>query len=353
MATKIRYSVHTTNKFSVFDTDNSEEENENKNMKVLSESEINNTYEEGVNNNNHEVKKISDNKKNNSTPLIKEYNTKKVSPTYNDRYNKYPISSSNDLNENGYNRSSYRDNFHLRGNNIRNKFPRKRGSGYSNASTNIMGNSSFYKGSRNYDYKMNTDRRNYNSSYSYNKFDIKEKMFNDYNDSSGKYENKKRENYLELKNKNHDENKNIARKHESVTIDYDLYRKQQEKKLISNKSSESVDRKKKKNEIINEKSSKINNTITKRNDNIEEENKADHPKRKAINVYQYILEEGGRVDKIPGFRSRFRSFKKRDDANWNSKSDINMKMQIDEKIFQKRDPPNINDTRAFPSLTSK
>ncbi|KAI4836816.1 hypothetical protein MKS88_004621 [Plasmodium brasilianum] len=351
MATKIRYNVHTTNKYSVFDSDNSEEESGKAKLKESAKNEINDTYGGRINNNSHEKKRASEIKDNNSSPVIKEYNSKKPLNPYNDRYNKYPITSINDLNESSYNRG-YCDNFHVRGNNIRNKFSRKRG-GYSNASANILGNNNFYRGSRNYDYKMNMDRRNYNSSYNYNKFDYGVKMFNDYNDSSGRYDSMKRENYLDLKNKNYEENTNVLRKHESVTIDYDMYRRQQEKKLNSNKSIESVDKKKKKNEVNNEKSNKTTGTVTKRNDNLEEENKSEHPKRKAINVYQYILEEGGRVDRIPGFRRSFRSFKKTDDANWHNKYENKTKMQFDEKIFKKRDPPNINDTRAFPSLTSK
>ncbi|CRH01468.1 conserved Plasmodium protein, unknown function [Plasmodium relictum] len=344
MATKIRYNVHTTNKYSVFDSDNSEEETENKNLKESTKNENNIMYENIIDNSN-EVKK-SNELKNNNSPVNKEYNAKKPTIQHNDRY-KYPLPSLNDANENSY--RNYRDNFHSRGN-IRNKFSRKRGGGYSNVSANAIGSNNFYRGPRNYDYKMNIDRRNYNSSYNYNKFDFREKMLNEYNENSGKYDNIKRENMLDLKNKNCDENVKTSRKHESVTIDYDLYRRQQEKKLSSNKIIESTDKKKKKNEMNNEKINKISNN-TKRND-IDEENKADHPKRKAINVYQYILEEGGRVDRIPGFRRSFRNFRKVEEGNWNNKNEKN-KISIDEKIFKKRDPPNINDTRAFPSLTSK
>ncbi|CRG94653.1 conserved Plasmodium protein, unknown function [Plasmodium gallinaceum] len=343
MATKIRYNVHTTNKYSVFDSDNSEEETENKNLKESTKNENNDMYEKIIDNSN-EIKKSNELKSN--SPVNKEYNAKKPTNQHNDRY-KFTIPTLNEVNENSY--RNYRDNFHSRGN-IRNKFARKRGGGYSNVPTSAIGNNNFYRGSRNYDYKMNIDRRNYNNAYNYNKFDFREKMHNEYNENSCKYDNIKRENILDLKNKNCDENIKATRKHESVTIDYDLYRRQQEKKLNSNKTVESTDKKKKKNEMNNEKSNKISNN-TKRND-IDEENKTDHPKRKAINVYQYILEEGGRVDRIPGFRRSFRNFRKGDENNWPNKNE-KTKMPIDEKIFKKRDPPNINDTRAFPSLTSK
>ncbi|SOV25178.1 conserved Plasmodium protein, unknown function [Plasmodium sp. DRC-Itaito] len=351
MATKIRYSVHTTNKFSVFDSDdNSEEEIENKNLAESPKNEPDIVYEEKIIDNSNEVNKIIEVNDNAASPVIKDYYNKRVNAHYNDRY-KYPVTSINEVNENTY--RSYRDNYHLRGNNLRNKFTRKRGGGYSNASTNILGGSNFYRGTRNYDYKMNMDRRNYNPSYNYNKFDFREKMYNDYNDNTSKYDSMKRDNIIDYKNKNYEDSSKAGRKYKSVTIDYDLYRRQQEKKLNSNKSAENNDKKKKKNEENNtEKINKATTNVPKKNDTLEEDTKSDHPKRKAINVYQYILEEGGRVDRLPGFRRSYRSFKKVDESNWNNKYDKS-KMQIDEKIFKKRDPPNINDTRAFPSLTSK
>ncbi|KEG04525.1 conserved Plasmodium protein, unknown function [Plasmodium vinckei vinckei] len=348
MATKIQYSVHTTNKYSVFDTDLSDEENRDKNKKKTT-PKINEKRGHETSKHDHETEEING-VKDISFPIIKEYNAKKTPNTYYDRYNKYSNNIINDLHENSYMRG-YRDSYNMRGSNLRSKFARKRG-GYSNTSTNLMVNSNYYRGSRNYDYKM--DRRNYNSSYNYNKFDYREKTFNDYNHSS-KYDNMKRENYGEASNN--------GRKHEAVTIDYDLYRKQQEKKLNLSKNLENA--KKNKNEIINErneknekiekieKNSKLNNYSKRYDNNIGEDNKGENTKRKAINVYQYILEEGGRVDKLPGFRRNFRNFKKDNHDNWNNKNDTKSKAAYDEKYFKKRDPPNINDTRAFPSLTSK
>ncbi|CAG9473940.1 conserved Plasmodium protein, unknown function [Plasmodium vivax] len=360
MAAKIRYSVHTTNKYSVFDTDNSDEENENKALKEAKKREINSAYEERSHSNNPEKKKITEIKDHKPTVASKDVSAKKVS-AYNDRYSKYPVSSINELHESSQGRSN-RESYHLRGNNIRSKFPRKRGvgggvgAGYSNTSTNILSSSNYYRGSRAHDYKMGTDRRNYNSSYNYSKFDHRERIFNERNDSRGKHESTKRETHVESISKNNEESTNVARKHDSVTIDYDLYRKQQEKKLISNKNvMESTDKKAKKNTSNGEKSKVTTHgtSSSKRNDHADDETKADHPKRKAINVYQYILEEGGRVDRIPGFRRGYRSYKKSDEANWNSRMEGKAKIQIDEKLFKKRDPPNINDARAFPSLTSK
>ncbi|GAW82629.1 hypothetical protein, conserved [Plasmodium gonderi] len=364
MAAKIQYNVHTTNKYSVFDTDNSDEENQNKKLKEFKKREINSVHEDNTNSKSTEKKKLPEVKDVKPPATVKEQNAKKITTSNNynndnnDKYNKYISSSVNELKESNNINRSYRDNFHPRGNNIRSKFPRKRaGGGYSNSSTNILSNSNFYRGSRNYDYKFGSDRRNYNSSYNYNKIDYREKMFNEYNDSRNMYDSGKRESYQDSKNKNYEENINITRKHESVTIDYDLYRRQQEKKLISKKNiiADSSDKKTKKNEVNNEKfnTTSNNNTNLKRNDNVENEGKSDHPKRKAINVYQYILEEGGRVDRIPGFRRSYRNYKKFDEANWNNKMEGKTKIQMDEKILKKRDPPNINDTRAFPSLTSK
>ncbi|GAB68128.1 hypothetical protein PCYB_126930 [Plasmodium cynomolgi strain B] len=361
MAAKIRYSVHTTNKYSVFDTDNSDEENESKALKEAKKREINSAHEERSHSNNPEKKKITEIKEHKPTVATKDVGAKKVTG-YNDRYNsKYPVSSINELHESSQGRGN-RESYHLRGNNIRSKFPRKRGvggsvgTGYSNTSTNILSSNNYYRGSRNHDYKMGTDRRNYNSAYNYNKFDHREKIFNEYSDSRSKYGSIKREAHVESISKNNEESKNVARKHDSVTIDYDLYRKQQEKKLISSKIViENTDKKTKKNTLHSEKSKDTTNgtSTTKRNDHADDEIKSDHPKRKAINVYQYILEKGGRVDRIPGFRRGYRSYKKSDEANWNNKMDGKAKIHIDEKLFKKRDPPNINDTRAFPSLTSK
>ncbi|EUD69468.1 hypothetical protein C922_00331 [Plasmodium inui San Antonio 1] len=360
MAAKIRYSVHTTNKYSVFDTDNSDEEKENKAFKETKKREINSTNEERSHSNKPEKKKITEIKENKPTVATKDVSAKKVT-AYNDRYSKYPVSSISELHESSQRRSN-RDSYHLRGNNIRSKFPSKRGlgggvgTGYSNTSTNILSSNSYYRSSRNHDYKMGTDRRNYNSAYNYNRFDHRQRIFNEYSGSRSKYESTKRETRVESISKNSGESRSVSKKHHSVTIDYDLYRKQQEKKLISNKSvMENTDKKTKKNAVNNEKSKVTTNarSTTKRNDHAEEEIKSDHPKRKAINVYQYILEEGGRVDRIPGFRIGYRSYKKSDEANWNNKMEGRAKMQIDEKLFKKRDPPNINDARAFPSLTSK
>ncbi|KJP85953.1 hypothetical protein AK88_04428 [Plasmodium fragile] len=361
MAAKIHYSVHTTNKYSVFDTDNSDEENENKGLKEPKKREVNSSNEDRSHSNNPEKKKIIDIKDHKATVPNKNVSANKVT-AYNDRYNKYPgVSSINELHESSQGRSN-RDSYHLRGNNIRSKFPRKRGvggglgTGYSNTSTNILSSSNYYSGSRAHDYKMGTDSRNYNSRYNYNKFDHRERIFNEYNDSRSKYENTKREAHVESLSKNNEESANVGRKHNSVTIDYDLYRKQQEKKLISNKSvMQNTDKKTKKNALNSERSKATTNSAstTKRNDHADDEMKSDHPKRKAINVYQYILEEGGRVDRIPGFRRGYRSYKKSDEANWNNKMEGKAKIQMDEKLFKKRDPPNINDARAFPSLTSK
>ncbi|EAA17592.1 hypothetical protein, partial [Plasmodium yoelii yoelii] len=357
MATKIQYSVHTTNKYSVFDTDASDEDHRDKNIKKKTQK-INEKREHETSKHEPEPEEISEVKEI-SLPTIKEYNTKKIPNTYYDRYNKYPNNIINEPHENSYMRG-YRDTYNTRGSNLRNKFTRKRGS-YSNTSTNLMVNSNFYRGSRNYDYKM--DRRNYNPSYNYNKFDYRElkersmymqcgvwlvarfiivKMFNDYN---SKYDNMKRDNY--------GESSNNGRKHEAVTIDYDLYRKQQEKKLNLSKNLENA--KKNKNEINekSEKNNKINNYSKRYDNNTDENNKVENTKRKAINVYQYILEEGGRVDRLPGFRRNFRNLKKDNHDNWNNKNDTKSKTPYDEKYFKKRDPPNINDTRAFPSLTSK
>lgn len=341
MATKIQYSVHTTNKYSVFDTDLSDEENRDKNIKKKTQK-INEKREHETSKHDPEPEEINEVKEI-SLSIIKEYNTKKMPNTYYDRYNKYSNNIINELHENNYVRG-YRDTYNMRGSNLRNKFTRKRGS-YSNTSTNLMVNNNFYRGSRNYDYKM--DRRNYNASYNYNKFDYREKLFNDYNHNS-KYDNMKRDNY--------GESSNNGRKHEAVTIDYDLYRKQQEKKLNLSKNLENA--KKNKNEINErnekgERNNKINNYSKRYDNNTGEDNKVENPKRKAINVYQYILEEGGRVDRLPGFRRNFRNFKKDNHDNWNNKNDTKSKTPYDEKYFKKRDPPNINDTRAFPSLTSK
>ncbi|CAA9989692.1 conserved Plasmodium protein, unknown function [Plasmodium knowlesi strain H] len=360
MAAKFQYSVHTTNKFSVFDTDNSDEENESKTLKEGKKLEINSGHEDRSHSNNPEKKKIIEIKDQKATVGTKDVSAKKVN-AYNDRYSKYPVSSTNELHESSQGRSN-RESYHLRGNNIRSKFPRKRGvgggvgTGYSNTSTNILSSNNYYRGSRAHDYKMGNDRRNYNSAYNYNKFDHRERMFNEYSDSRSKYENTKREAHVESIGKNNEDSTSVPKKHDSVTIDYDLYRKQQEKKLISNKNMmENNDRKTKKNALNSDRSKVTTNTTNtnKRNDNVDDEIKADHPKRKAINVYQYILEEGGRVDRIPGFRRGYRSYKKSDEGNWNNKMEGKGKIQMDEKLFKKRDPPNINDTRAFPSLTSK
>ncbi|ANQ10031.1 Uncharacterized protein PCOAH_00046610 [Plasmodium coatneyi] len=360
MAAKIQYSIHTTNKFSVFDTDNSDEENEKKKLKEVKKREISSAQEERSRSNNQEKKKTIEVKDQKATVATKDASAKKGT-AYNDRYSKYPVSSVNELHESSQGRSN-RDSYHPRGNNIRSKFPRKRGggggagTGYSNSSTNILSSSSYYRGSRNHDYKMGTDRRNYNSSYNYNKFDHRERIFNEYNDSRSKYEKTKREAHVESIHRNNEESTNVTKKHDSVTIDYDLYRKQQEKKLNSKKiMMENNDKKMKKNSLNSERSKVTSNSTSssKRNDHVDEEIKSDHPKRKAINVYQYILEEGGRVDRIPGFRRGYRSYKKSDEANWNNKMEGKGKIHMDEKLFKKRDPPNINDTRAFPSLSSK
>lgn len=390
MTTKIRYSVQTSNKYSVIDPDKSEEETENKDVQELNRTKSLN--ETKVTTNNNDEKKTIEEKQNS---VSKKESSKKIplpigSINTNARPDgyKYPIPSLNDvLNEKGT--TNYQDNNYYGRGNLRSKFSRSRRIGYSSSGTNAIGKSNFYRGSRNYDYKPSNDRRGYTNAFGY-KPDYREKGSNEYLEGLNKPENFKREHLPESKGKNFYSNRRT--KDEGV-------HKKPDRKVNKTKSLE-VDAKKKKNENSKEKDGKLTEgVVNTTNDQLsklknkeksservnEEPTKADHSKKKTtMNLYEYILYEGTSIDKLPGFHRRYRNYNRKPEDTHNS-THVNSsngisttngtlykpsnqyssygnnnrsfknkpKSGIDENILKNRDPPNINDTRAFPSLTSK
>lgn len=356
MTTKIRYNVHTSNKYSVFDSEASEDEIgiknkiKTKNSKELSRGKINEEKKSNMMSSD-EITNTSGIKS--ANPIPKPTVEKKIPTPLNDR-DKHIIPSLNDMvNERAY--RNYRENV------LNKKNDKKKtskfivgGGNIGTVSTNGIAANSFFKGSRNYDYKPSMDRRPYNSSYRHEKYDYRERTL-DYDETSPKYDKFKRGEGYDYRNRgSYYEGVRKSRKQESITIDFDMYRRQQEKKM--NSSNKNVDAgESRKKEEGTEKSERVSSNT--RRGETEEEHKTEHPKKKVLNMYQFISEERKKTERIPGFYKSYRGYRRGgvgsgtgDDRyrSYNNKS----KITIDENILKNRDPPNIYDTRAFPSLTT-
>lgn len=354
MTTKIRYNVHTSNKYSVFDSEASEDDIgiknkvKNKNTREMNRGKSN--EEKKSNMNSAEISNYSDIR--NAIPTPKPVGEKKFLTSLNDR-EKHIIPSLNDVvNERAY--RTYRENLLNKKNEKKKNMKIPIGNNSTVAtSTNGVTTNSYYKGSRNFDYKGNTERRPFNSSYRHEKYDYRERTL-DYDDTSPRYDKPRRNGY-EYRNRGaYYESVRKAREQDSITIDFDMYKKQQEKKMSSNsRNINSVDSRKK--EMSADKSDQVESNT--RRKETEEEHKVEQPKKKVLNMYQFISEERRKNDRMPSFFKSYRGYRRGGVGSaigenryrsFNNKP----KITIDENILKNRDPPNIYDTRAFPSLTA-
>lgn len=358
MTTKIRYNVHTSNKYSVFDSEASEDEIGIKNkVKTKHSKELN----RGKSNEEKKSNMMNSNDITNATgikganPMLKPTVEKKIITPLNDR-DKHIIPSLNDMvNERAY--RNYRENV-LNKKNEKKKTSRfiVGGGSIGTVSTNGVAANSVSKGARNHDNKLGVDRRPYNSSYRHEKYDYKERTV-DYDDTSPKYDKFKKGEGHDYRNKgSYYEGVRKTRKQESITIDFDMYRRQQEKKMNSNNKNSDVNESRKKEENT-EKGERINSNTRRGETEEEHKEKSEHPKKKVLNMYQFISEERRKTERVPGFYKSYRGYRRGgvgygmgEDRyrSYNNKS----KITIDENILKNRDPPNIYDTRAFPSLTT-